>query len=67
MEWKLMPDGARSSLRALSANLGTSHQLLSYYLQRLDQRQGNDCTKNLSDTIGSSKFLDAIEKGWQLL
>jgi len=40
-----MPDAARGSLRALSANLGTSHQLLSYYLRRLDRWQGREQAK----------------------
>jgi len=31
--WKQMPEAARPSLRALARELGTSHQLLRYYLQ----------------------------------
>jgi len=45
MEWKQTPDSLRSSLRALAAEMGTSHQLLSFYLQRLDQWQGNEQAK----------------------
>lgn len=46
MEWKQTPKSFRSSLRALAADMGTSHQLLSFYLQRLDEwqdkRQGTE-------------------------
>jgi len=45
-EWKQMPQSFRGSLRALAAEMGTSHQLLSFYLQRLDEwqdkRQGTE-------------------------
>ena len=46
MEWKQTPQTFRNSLRTLAAEMGTSHQLLSYYLQRLDEwqdrRQGTE-------------------------
>ncbi len=32
--WKQTPESLRCSLRALARSLGTSHQLLSFYLQR---------------------------------
>jgi hypothetical protein len=44
-EWKQTPKSFRSSLRTLAAEMGTSHQLLSFYLQRLEKWQGDE--KNL--------------------
>ena len=35
-KWKKTPEARRVSLRALAAKLGTSHQLLSFYLRRLN-------------------------------
>jgi len=43
--WKQTPESSRRSLRALAADMGTSHQLLSFYLQRLEQWQGNEQAK----------------------
>jgi hypothetical protein len=40
--WKRTPESLRPSLRALACELGTSHQLLTFYLKRLDQWQAND-------------------------
>jgi hypothetical protein len=37
--WKQSPEPQRISLRALAAEIGTSHQLLSFYLKRLDKWQ----------------------------
>ena len=37
--WKQTPEQGRISLRALAAELGTSHQLLSFYLRRWDKWQ----------------------------
>jgi hypothetical protein len=40
--WKQTPEGVRPSLRALASELGTSHQLLSHYLQRWDRWEANE-------------------------
>jgi hypothetical protein len=37
--WKQTPEPQRTSLRALAIEIGTSHQLLSFYLARWDRRQ----------------------------
>ena len=37
--WKQTPEHERTSLRTLAAELGTSHQLLSFYLRRWDKWQ----------------------------
>ncbi len=39
VQWKQIPECSRPSLRSLAAELGTSHQLLSFYLRRLDKWQ----------------------------
>ncbi len=40
--WKQMPEASRPSLRALACELGTSHQLLSFYLKSLHKWQSKD-------------------------
>jgi hypothetical protein len=40
--WMQAPESARSSLRALARELGTSHQLLSHYLQCWDKWQARE-------------------------
>jgi hypothetical protein len=40
--WKQTPKEQRVTLRALAAELGTSHQLLCAYLRRLDKWQGKE-------------------------
>jgi hypothetical protein len=45
VEWKQIPETIRISLRALAAEIGTSHQLLSFYLQGLNQWQANERSK----------------------
>lgn len=45
MVWNRTSEAARGSLRALAAEIGTSHQLLSFYLRRLDQWQANEQAK----------------------
>ncbi|MBZ5701018.1 MAG: hypothetical protein LAN84_04155 [Acidobacteriia bacterium] len=42
MEWKQIPEPIRISLRALATEIGTSHQLLSFYLRGLDKWQMNE-------------------------
>jgi hypothetical protein len=41
-EWKQLPEFSRPSLRALAGELGTSHQLLSFYLKNLHKWQGKE-------------------------
>jgi hypothetical protein len=40
MAWKQTPEWSRSSLRTLARELGTSHQLLAFFLKGLDEWQG---------------------------
>ena len=39
LAWKQTPESQRISLRALASQMGTSHQLLSFYLRRWDHWQ----------------------------
>ena len=39
LKWKETPNPQRISLRALAAEIGTSHQLLSFHLRRLEEWQ----------------------------
>jgi hypothetical protein len=41
-EWKRTPKFARASLRALSRELGTSHQLLGHYIKQWDEWQSKE-------------------------
>jgi hypothetical protein len=42
MTWKQTPESSRPSLRALASELGTSHQLLSFYLKNLYKWQSKE-------------------------
>jgi len=42
LAWKQMPESVRPSLRALAAETGASHQLLSFYLKDLQDWQARD-------------------------
>jgi len=47
--WRQTPEPRRISLRALAAEIGTSHQLLSFYLQRLDKWQTKEYRRQAND------------------
>lgn len=42
IEWKQNPESSRPSLRALARELGTSHQLLAFYLMGLGEWQARE-------------------------
>ena len=42
LAWKQTPELQRTSLRALAIEIGTSHQLLSFYLRWWDKRQAKE-------------------------
>jgi hypothetical protein len=55
--WKKIPESHRPSLRALACELGTSHQLLSHYLNGLEKWQEKERyreAKNKSKEIHST-------------
>src|SRR5258708_4296467 len=47
--WKQTPESQRVSLRTLAAELGTSHQLLAFYLRGLDEWQRKDYERRAED------------------
>ena len=46
--WKQTPERSRSSLRMLACELGTSHQLLAFFLKGLDEWQGRQYLREAS-------------------
>jgi hypothetical protein len=48
-EWKQIPEPIRISLRALAAEMGTSHQLLAFYLRRWDMWQAKEYQRSAND------------------
>jgi hypothetical protein len=49
VEWKLIPEPVRISLRALAVEIGTSHQLLSFYLRGLNRWQAWEYRRKAND------------------
>lgn len=49
VEWKRVHESMRISLRALAAEMGTSHQLLSFYLKRLNYWQIGEYKRKEND------------------
>lgn len=47
VQWKQMPESLRPSLRALAREIGTSHQMLTYYLRSLDRWQAEERAKRI--------------------
>lgn len=45
VSWRQTPETSRISLRALASELGTSHQLLAFYLRGLDKWQKAECQR----------------------
>jgi len=55
LAWKQTPEPQRISLRALAAEIGTSHQLLSFYLKRLGKWQGEEYRRKANDLRARAK------------
>jgi hypothetical protein len=51
--WKQTPESLRPSLRALARQLGSSHQLLTFFLKHLEEWQGEEWMREASE-IGAS-------------
>jgi hypothetical protein len=51
-EWKSLPESSRPTLRALAQELGTSHQLLSHYLQGWEKWQGKEYRRQAKELRG---------------
>jgi sulfur relay (sulfurtransferase) DsrC/TusE family protein len=55
MEWKQAPESSRGSLRALAVEMGTSHQLLSFYLRHWEKWQAKEYLRNAKDVSARAK------------
>lgn len=55
VEWKQIAEASRPSLRALAAELGVSHQLLSFYLRHWDRWQAKEYLRNAKDISAGAK------------
>ena len=49
MTWKQTPEPQRISLRRLAAHMGTSHQLLSFFLKSWDKWQGKEYQRKANE------------------
>lgn len=49
LAWRQTPEPQRISLRALAIQIGTSHQLLSFHLRRLDEWQSKEYKKKAEE------------------
>jgi hypothetical protein len=57
-EWKRLPESSRSSLRAMGRELGTSHQLLSFYLKNLHEWQSKEYWRQPKEIRAQAKAGD---------
>ena len=65
LAWKQTPESQRSSLRALAAKLGTSHQLLSVYLKGLDNWQKKDYQRSAVTIRNLAKAENRLMTPWE--
>jgi hypothetical protein len=63
--WKQTPDSSRPSLRALARELGTSHQLLTCYLKRLDQWQAHEYWRQAREIRARVKTENRLLTPWE--
>jgi len=66
MAWKQTPESSRPSLRALARELGTSHQLLTFYLKGLGKWQGKEYLRQAEEirarATAENRFLTPWEE-----
>jgi IS30 family transposase len=55
LAWTQMPEEGRTSLRAIAREIGTSHQLLSFFLRRLDKWQAKQYQGKANDIRAYAK------------
>jgi len=55
LTWKQTPEPQRISLRRLAAHIGTSHQLLSFFLKSWDKWQGKEYQRKANDIRARAK------------
>jgi hypothetical protein len=53
--WKATPEAARPSLRILARETGTSHQLLSHYLQHWEKWHEKEWRRRAKELRGSAE------------
>jgi hypothetical protein len=61
MAWKQTPAALRPSLRELACELGTSHQLLTYYLAGLEEWQRQEGYRRANREVGEIRARAASE------
>ena len=66
--WRQTPEAQKVSLRALAIELGTSHQLLSFYLRGLDEWQMKEYRRRAKETRARAEAenrpLTSVELGY---
>ena len=63
--WRRDPESQRVSLRALAAELGTSHQLLSFYLRGLDDWQRKDYERQAGEIRDQADAENRLMTPWE--
>lgn len=60
-----MPESSRPSLRALARELGTSHQLLSFYLKHLEKWQGEEYWRQAREIRARARTENRLLTPWE--
>jgi AraC-like DNA-binding protein len=63
--WKQTPEPQRISLRALARELGTSHQLLSFYLKQWDKWQAKEYRRKANDIRARAEAQNRDLSQWE--
>ena len=66
LQWKRTPEPQRISLRALAAELGTKHQLLSFHLRNLPKWQGKEYRRRAEEISDRAKAEGRPMNDWEL-
>jgi hypothetical protein len=65
MEWKRTPESSRPSLRALACELGTSHQLLTFYLKGLGEWRAKEYWRQAREIRARARDEDRGLTAWE--
>lgn len=63
--WKRTPESSRPSLRAFSRELGTSHQLLSFYLKQWDKWRAKEYRRKADDIRARAEAQNRDLSQWE--
>lgn len=63
--WKQMPESSRPTLRALARDLGTSHQLLTHYLQRWEKWQSKEYRRRAKEIRARAATENRLMTPWE--